>query len=693
MGGKCITRQLFILFILVCFLQTLEFCVGQVYDIDDSTGVGRQFDGIGGISGGGATSKLLVNYPMKQRDEILDYLFKPNFGASLHIFKVEIGGDSQSTEGCEASHMHEAWDENYHRGYEWWMLTEAKKRNPNIKIYALPWAFPGWVGNGTRNPYTYPNLTATYVLKWVQGAKKYYSVDVDYIGIWNERPYSTTYVKILRKTLDMNGFTHIKIVAADSLWSVANDILKDPAFAAVVDYIGVHYPGTVTTDKALETKKPLWSSEDYSTFNDNVGAGCWARILNQNYVNGFMTSTISWNLVASYYPHLPFANDGLMTADEPWSGHYEVSSPIWVTAHTTQFTEIGWTYLKHGAGVGKLYGGGSFVTLQSPDKKEMTLIIETMSHDHSECIRPALPPYTVKPQNATFKLQGSFKTVTVLNLWVTKLGFNGQPSTLFKQVGSVNVQNGSFTLFLEVDSLYTVTTSSAGQKGVYPAPPASQPFPLPYKEDFESFDDGSEPFYFTPQVGMFDILTVANKSTTTKVLKQVVLRAPIHWCPFLQTFPMTVVGDGTWTDLSVRADVQVPLVNATDGVFIAARVDRGGCETFAAKGIFFWLFPTDSFGNAKVFLTMDLARAILLGSGKYNMARTGNWNSLRLDIVGKAVKAFVDGHQVLSLMAPDKLPANGFAALGTDTFGIGYFDNFVVEAPQDTVLKYQVKHA
>ena len=23
--------------------------------------------------------------------------------------------------------MHEAWDENYECGYEWWMMTEAKK--------------------------------------------------------------------------------------------------------------------------------------------------------------------------------------------------------------------------------------------------------------------------------------------------------------------------------------------------------------------------------------------------------------------------------------------------------------------------------------------------------------------------------------------------------------------------------------
>lgn len=51
-----------------------------------------------------------------------------------------------------------------------------------------------------------------------------------------------------------------------------------------------HYPGTKTVQSAILTGKKLWSSEDYSTFNNDVGAGCWARILNQNYVNGNMTS-------------------------------------------------------------------------------------------------------------------------------------------------------------------------------------------------------------------------------------------------------------------------------------------------------------------------------------------------------------------------------------------------------------------
>ena len=32
-----------------------------------------------------------------------------------------------TVDGTESSHMHSADDENYNRGYEWWLMTEAKK--------------------------------------------------------------------------------------------------------------------------------------------------------------------------------------------------------------------------------------------------------------------------------------------------------------------------------------------------------------------------------------------------------------------------------------------------------------------------------------------------------------------------------------------------------------------------------------
>nr|BAA04972.1 alternative spliced product of galactocerebrosidase [Homo sapiens] len=348
---------------------------GGAYVLDDSDGLGREFDGIGAVSGGGATSRLLVNYPEPYRSQILDYLFKPNFGASLHILKVEIGGDGQTTDGTEPSHMHYALDENYFRGYEWWLMKEAKKRNPNITLIGLPWSFPGWLGKGFDWPYVNLQLTAYYVVTWIVGAKRYHDLDIDYIGIWNERSYNANYIKILRKMLNYQGLQRVKIIASDNLWeSISASMLLDAELFKVVDVIGAHYPGTHSAKDAKLTGKKLWSSEDFSTLNSDMGAGCWGRILNQNYINGYMTSTIAWNLVASYYEQLPYGRCGLMTAQEPWSGHYVVESPVWVSAHTTQFTQPGWYYLKT---VGHLEKGGSYVAL-TDGLGNLTIIIETM---------------------------------------------------------------------------------------------------------------------------------------------------------------------------------------------------------------------------------------------------------------------------------------------------------------------------
>ncbi len=52
---------------------------------------------------------------------------------------------------------------NYQRGYEWWLMTEAKKRNPGVKLYGLPWAFPKcewWAQQAPSPPPPHPSSAA-----------------------------------------------------------------------------------------------------------------------------------------------------------------------------------------------------------------------------------------------------------------------------------------------------------------------------------------------------------------------------------------------------------------------------------------------------------------------------------------------------------------------------------------------------
>ncbi|XP_043328642.1 galactocerebrosidase isoform X2 [Cervus canadensis] len=582
------------------------------YVLDDSDGLGREFDGIGAVSGGGATSRLLVNYPEPYRSEILDYLFKPNFGASLHILKVEIGGDGQTTDGTEPSHMHYALDENYFRGYEWWLMKEAKKRNPNITLIGLPWSFPGWLGKGFNWPYVNLQLTAYYIVTWIVGSKHYHDLDIDYIGIWNERAFDINYIKVLRRMLNHQGLQHVKIIASDNLWEpISASMLLDPELLKVIDVIGAHYPGTLTVKDARLTKKKLWSSEDFSTVNGDVGAGCWGRILNQNYINGYMTSTIAWNLVASYYQQLPYGRCGLMTAQEPWSGHYVVEAPIWVSAHTTQFTQPGWYYLKT---VGHLERGGSYVAL-TDGLGNLTIIVETMLLD----------------------------------------------------------SGGSFTLELQEDELFTLTTLTSGCKGSFPSPPKSQRFPSVYEDNFNiDYPFFSEAPNFADQTGVFEYyVNMEDPGDHRFTLRQVLNQRPITWAADAFN-TISVIGDYTWSNLTIKCDVYIETPEK-GGVFIAGRVNKGGILIRSARGIFFWIFA-----NGTYRVTGDLAGWIIYSLGHADVTAK-KWYTLTLTLNGRSSSGKLNGKTLWKNISVN-FPGNGWAAIGTHSFEFAQFDNFHVEA-------------
>ena len=438
----------------------------------DFSKTGRTYEGIGALSAG-ASTRLLMDYPEPYRSQVLDFLFKPKFGASLQHLKVEIGGDVNSTCGTEPSHARTREEfenpkpEYFQRGYEWWLMKEAKKRNPAIFLDCLEWGAPGWIGEG--NYYSTDNIN--YIIAFIKGAKKYHDLNIDFTGIWNERMYNIQFIKDLKKALNDNGLQSVKLVAADlcchQQWQIADDMKLDEELRKSVDVIGDHYTerdrAYNTSDNAKSFGLPIWNNEGGPWKGDWSAFEYLAKMYNRDYIEGRMTKNITWSLITSYFNNLSLPNSGLMTANSPWSGYYDVEPAIWSVAHTTQFAEPGWRYVDSACGY--LEQRGSYVTMVSPlGKNDFRIVIETMDSD--------------KPQTLTFKIDNNSPMEKVF-VWETVV-----KGKIFEQLKSVPIRSGRFAITLEPKALYTFTTTTGQQKG-WATPAENKPFPFPFVAGFE----------------------------------------------------------------------------------------------------------------------------------------------------------------------------------------------------------------
>ena len=356
------------------------------------------------------------------------------------------------------------------RGYEWWLMAEAHKRNPNIILEILPWGAPRWVGtnsNGKESLYT--AKMAEYVADFIGTAKRDYNLDIAYAGIWNEKIYDANYVKELHRRFQAEHLS-TRIVCCDEYpgegagqWAIADDMLKDAELAAAIDVIGVHYPlvdGKITTtDAARRTGKPLWSSEDQPNGGSGpfvsrdwpIGGRILAHLYNKNYLEGSLTATEIWSPITSYYNNLAAPNSGLMYANTPWSGHYDVQGTIWATAHTTQFAQPGWQYLDSSSGF--LPGKGSYVALRSPDRKNWSLVLETID--------------AKQPQTVSFRLSGGL-AATQVHVWETEQHSNIRAGSEYRPV-----ERQFRTRFRTGFALFTDHNHGAGSRKSAAASPGS----------------------------------------------------------------------------------------------------------------------------------------------------------------------------------------------------------------------------
>ncbi|GAA1899814.1 ricin-type beta-trefoil lectin domain protein [Streptantibioticus ferralitis] len=624
----------------------------------DGHGTGRTFDGVGAISGGGGNTRLLTDYPPKQRGEILDYLFKPGYGAALQILKVEIGGDTNSTDGAEASHEHSRGAVNCGTGYEWWLMEQAKARNPGIKLYGLAWGAPGWIGNTGGGGNFWSQDTVDYLVSWL-GCARQHGLTIDYLGGWNERGYNTGWYEKLHSALAAKGYRHTHVVGADSGWDVATAMRGDSAFDNAVDIIGTHYPCSYmsamtqcsTTSDALATGKQLWASENGSE-DYNTGGAPLARAVGRGYLDAKMTAYINWPVVAAVYPNLPYNTMGLVTATQPWSGAYSVGKSTWASAHTTQFTRPGWHYIDTAGGyLGGDRANGSYVTLRSPDSTAWSTIAETLDASAA--------------QTMTLKVTGGLAG-GALHVWSSDFSSTDQRDYMVRQP-DVTPVSGTYPLTLQPGRVYSITTTT-GQGAGTAQSPARGVLQLPYRDGFEHTGVGGEARLLAAQQGSFEAVRCAGGRAGTCV-RQMAPTAPINWDS--PADPYAILGDLGWSNYTVSIDTRLTQDGA---VRLLGRV--GTQSGFSPAGINSYDLSLSHSGAWAIERNNTAHQVTVLAQGTDTQAAGDGWHRLSLGFDGATITASIDGRTVGT--ATDASYGSGQVGIGTTGYVPAQYDNLSV---------------
>lgn len=619
---------------------------------------GRTFDGVGAVSGGGGNSRLLIDYPELQRSQVLDYLFTPGYGAALQTLKVEIGGDTNSTSGAEPSHSHFRGDLNCNRGYEWWIMEEAKRRNPAIKLMGLPWGAPGWIGNGT---FLSSDLTG-YLLSWL-GCAKQHNLSIDYlVPAQNERQWNAGTTIAVRNALNANGYSNVKIeVAEDWTYAPADQFASNAALRDAVDAIGVHYSCGYLSDQktcnssstAINSGKALWSSENGSQ-DYNGGAKQLARGINRVYLDAKMTGYMNWDLVASTTPNNLWSTVGLVLANQPWSGYYSVGKDVWAIAHTTQFTAPGWKYLDASTGyIGGNRNNGSYVTMKSPNNSDYSMIIEAMDASGA--------------QQLDLSVTGGLSTGPV-HVWATNLNSNNPADFLVRQA-DITPSGGRYSLTVQPGYQYTVTTTTGQGKGTATGPAAAN-LALPHTDDFESYAAGREARYLMDMQGAFEVAACGG-GRSGMCVRQASTQAPITWKTLSD--PYAELGSTTWNNYTVQADV---MLERSGHVELLGRV--GGQELMNPGALNAYHLRVSDSGAWSVLRTNTSAQTTTLRSGNTSALGTGRWHTVAFGFSGSTLTATVDG--VVVGTVSDSTFGSGLAGIGTSQGQTAQFDNLSVTA-------------
>lgn len=673
---------------------------GQHITLDGRAG-GPMFDGIGVVDGGGATSVLLKDYPDVQRSQILDLMYRPRFGASVSALYVEVPGDGNSTQGSMPSHMHTRDDLNFRRGYTWWIMREAKRRNPALTLDGAAWSAPGWIGtrgevfreDGEEKTWIkdkfFSRDAIDYYVSWLKGLRANYGLEMNALGSRNEKGVSYAFAIALRQALDANKFSKVRLHGFDNWqddWKF--DFVKamgeDPLLRGSLDVVSAHMNAPeyrVPADVQFSAKamgKPIWNSEQHVYKGGFDGLISVVQSFNENFVESGVTKVVNWYGIAGLYAMEPYSGlkEAAIRASWPWSGHYEINPALWGYAHYGQFTKVGWKYLQGGSG--RLGSGGTFVTLVSPHR-DYSMIVETKT----AAVR----------QTVVLRIGGGLSRAS-LSIWRSNL------KAQFVRLPDVVPRHGLVRLTFDPASVYSITTTRGQHKGSFAQVPATAAFPLPYRETFDGYGEpsrwGYQPHFFADIAGSFELTPCRDR--VGGCLRQAVETPPLSWAPNWQ--PYTIFGGEDWSNYEVAVDVSLA---AGERAAVMGRInDVGTGYGYIPKG---YMLELRADGTLALILSRGKADRSLVGDAEQQALikgssdrgpggatviavskplalAVGGWHRLSLRFDGSSIAGSLDGRQALS--AVDSTYARGMAGLlaGGDgrTWSRPFFDNVFVSS-------------
>lgn len=608
----------------------------------NGSSLGRMFEGIGGVTSNGMT-KLLHEYPQAQRTDILNLLFMPKFGASFHQLKVEIGSDANGTCGTEPSHMRSETDFDITRGVGLWMAREAKNRNPNLILDAIRWGTPAWITDNSKKYTFYKNF--------LQGAKDEFNLDFDFLAPdENEGSFSRNWVvNTLRPNLNNDGFSSVKLTGADSTtdWNIASMVSSDSGLKNALYAINAHYKQD-SPESAKNCGLPIFDSEDVVAYRHKFSSSLdMAYKIIRSYASGRMVQYVMHPVIEAIYDNVPYTYKGIIVADHPWSGNYKIEPSLWVVAQFTQFTTPGWYYINSGCSSGSEH---SYLTLKDPNTGDFSIILLNRS-----------------PSPETFNLTLNNFNANTLHVWQTT------EEAQFVNLPDISVINNTVSITLPANSICTLTTTTGQTKGqATNAIPSETTFPLPYVEDFESYQIGKQPKYTVDQSGAFEIANGGKNGG--KCLRQLITQAlkPIDWERRATPSPYTLIGGQELKNYSTSFDFLMEDITDVDFegyVLLGARCNFSPTGNVPAE-----CYNVRLFHDGRWELR---SAALVLQSGSASTFSLNTWHNLKISCNDNTICAYLDSTLLASIT--DTEYPSGHVEIGSGYNNVR-FDNFKIEA-------------